>query len=132
MTSGMAACTAFRRLLAGSMVLMLTTCAAEAIRPGTPKVVSGLIIAPYALHEECLKLVPGDRVDYRFTSKMPLAFNIHYHEGKVVIMPVTRDDTMEDAGIFRPAFAQDYCLMWEAGPDGAILDYRVALTPGQR
>jgi hypothetical protein len=128
----MAAHAAFRRLPAALFALMLTACAAEAIRPGAPKVVTGLIIAPHALHEECLKLVPGDRVDYRFTSKMPLAFNIHYHEGKVVVMPVTRDDTVEDAGIFRPTFAQDYCLMWETGPDGAILDYRVALTPGQR
>jgi len=23
--------------------------------------------------------------------------------------------------------AQDYCLMWEAGPDGAVLSYRIML-----
>jgi hypothetical protein len=112
--------------------LALSACAEEMIRPGTPLVATDRVIAPYESREECAKLVPGDRLDYYFKSQMPLAFNIHYHEGKIVIMPVTRDDTTADSGIFRPRLAQEYCLMWEAGRNGAILDYRITLTPGTR
>jgi len=28
--------------------------------------------------------------------------------------------------------AQDYCLTWEAGRDGAIIDYRILLNRSQR
>lgn len=75
---------------------------------------------------------PGDRLVYRFTAQRPVAFNIHYHEGKTVIMPVSRDDAMADDGTFQPLIAQEYCLMWEAGREGAILDYRILLRRGQR
>jgi len=77
-------------------------------------------------------LTPEDRLVYRFTAQRPVAFNIHYHEGKTVIMPVTRDDVTTDDGTFRPLIAQDYCLMWEAGREGAILDYRILLNRGRR
>jgi hypothetical protein len=116
------------RIFTVLFAMTLPACAGEPVRPGAPKVVMGQIIAPFALHEECMQLLPGDRLDYAFKSQMPLAFNIHYHEGKVVIMPISRENATEDIGIFRPHFAQDYCLMWEAGALGAIVDYRVALT----
>ena len=75
---------------------------------------------------------PGDRLVYRFRAQRPVSFNIHYHEGKTVIMPVSRDDATEDDATFRPLVAQDYCLMWEAGREGAIVDYRILLTRGAR
>ena len=55
------------------------------------RTVKGHAIAPYALHEECMKLVPGDRLEYHFTAGAPLHFNVHYHEGKAVVLPVSRD-----------------------------------------
>jgi hypothetical protein len=114
------------------LVLALSACAAPTIKEGTPLTVTDRVIAPHESHEVCAKLVPGDRLDYHFKAKSPVAFNIHYNEGKVVVMPVSRDSTTSDAGIFVPRFAQEYCLMWEAGPDGTFLDYRVTLTRGPR
>jgi len=76
-------------------------------------------------------MVPGDRLEYRFEARAPVAFNIHYHEGQSVVMPIAREETSAEAGIYAPALAQHYCLMWEAGRAGAVIDYRVRLVPGK-
>ena len=89
-----------------------------------------LNINPFELHEECVKMVPGDWLVYRFTSQRPVAFNIHYHEGKTVIMPVAKDNVTMDDATFRPLIAQEYCMMWEAGREGAIIEYRIVLSRG--
>lgn len=115
-----------------TLVLALAACASESIQPGVPREVSGQRIAPFEIHEECLPMAPGDWLVYRFTAQRPVAFNIHYHEGQTVIMPISLDTTTTDDGTFRPLIPQDYCLMWEAGRDGAIVDYRILLKPGQR
>jgi hypothetical protein len=109
----------------------LAACAAETLKPNVPRQATGLDIAPYAAHEECVSMVPGDRLEYRFEARAPLAFNIHYHEGKSIVMPIARDETSAEAGIYAPALAQHYCLMWEAGRAGAVIDYRVRLVPGK-
>jgi len=111
-----------------TMATLLVACASEApLQPGVPKTVNGVTIAPYEFYEECLHLDAGDRLDYRFESEQPVAFNIHYHEDKLVLQPVTKAGLTSDVGIFMPVIAQDYCLMWEAGPDGAVLSYRIML-----
>lgn len=114
------------------LVLVVSGCASEMILPGMPREVTAKKINPFELHEECLKMVPGDWLVYRFTAQRPVDFNIQYREGKFVIMPVSRDKAMEEDGTFRPLVAQDYCLMWEAGREGAIIDYRILLSRGQR
>jgi hypothetical protein len=115
-----------------ALALAMSACAGEAIRPGIPREVTGQRINPFELHEECMQMVPGDRLVYRFAAQRPVSFNIHYHEGKSVILPVSRNDVTADDGTFRPLVAQDYCLMWEAGREGAILEYRILLNRGQR
>ena len=82
-------------------------------------------LAPYGIHEDCADLAAGDRLDYRFESTTPVKFNIHYHEGGMVLMPITRDDVTSDSGVFAPRIKQSYCLMWEAGAAGAIIAYRM-------
>ena len=84
-------------------------------------------LPPYQMHEECGKLLAGDRLEYVWQAQAPLNFNIHYHEGKAVIMPVTRDGVKGESAEFKPLVTQDYCLMWEAGAQGTLLDYRVRL-----
>jgi len=115
-----------------ALALAMSACASERILPGTPLEVTGQRINPFELHEECVQLAPGDWLVYRFTAQRPVAFNIHYHEGKTVIMPVSLDNVTADDGTFRPLIAQDYCLMWEAGREGAIVDYRILLNRGPR
>jgi hypothetical protein len=111
----------------GVLVLALCGCAAAPAGPDAPKEVTGQNIAPYAAHEECRALAPGDRLDYRFSSSSPVAFNIHYHDGKAVVMPLVREGVTADSGIFQPGTAQEYCLMWEAGGAPVLVSYRIAV-----
>ena len=103
----------------------LAGCAAKPLAFGEAKTVAKHDIAPYGIHEDCADLAPGDRLDYRFESTTPVKFNIHYHEGNMVLMPITRDDVTSDSGVFAPRIKQGYCLMWEAGAAGAVIAYRM-------
>ena len=119
-------------LRAACWVAMIAGCASPPGRLVAPKVVSGFELAPYATLEECVALEPGERVAYRFDAREPLAFNVHFHDGNAVIMPVSRAGTTSESGDFTADRKEVYCLMWEAGADGSILDYRVSPWPRQR
>jgi hypothetical protein len=114
------------RAIPAGIVFVLSACATPDAGD-LPKIVQGQPLPSYQIHEECLALKPGERVLFRFESTEPVDFNIHYHEGKIVVMPLTRDKSTGDAGVFATPVAQDYCLMWEAGRAGALLDYRIRL-----
>lgn len=107
------------------VVLMAAGCATQPLAGDSRAAALGL--APYASQEECHRLVPGDRLDYRFTSTAPVAFNIHYSDGNAVVMPISRDAVTADSGIYQPVSARNYCLAWEAGAEGASVDYHVAV-----
>jgi hypothetical protein len=113
-------------------VLPLCACTVAPVTVDAPRAVGGYGIAPYALHEECLKLDAGDRVEYAFESTEPVDFNIHFHQGKTVVMPVVREKSRGDAGVYASPDRQDYCLMWEAGAAGASIDYRIRMRPAAR
>lgn len=110
-------------------MMSLCGCAPDLVVAKEPKTVTDRVLPPYELHEECVLLMPGDRVDYAFESTQPVDFNIHFHEGKTVVMPVVREKSRGDAGMYAPPIAQHYCLMWEAGPAGATIDYRIRFKP---
>ena len=121
------------RLLVLLFATPLAACAASPrIVPGKWLEVTAHALRPYDVHEECTKLAAGDVLHYRFTTKAPVAFNIHYHEGKAVVQPVTRDNVTRDEGQFKASVPQEYCLMWEAGAAGTPLDYGVRLMRGSR
>ena len=107
----------------------LCACTAALITADAPKKVVGHPLPPYELHEECVELKPGDRLEYRFESTEPVDFNIHFHEGNAVAMPVVREKSRADAGVYAPRVAHHYCLMWEAGAAGAAIDYQIRLRP---
>jgi len=106
------------------VILLLSGCAAPNL-VDAPKIVQGHPVPSYQIHEECFALKARERVEYRFESTEPVDFNIHYHEGNAVVMPLVREQSREDAGIYSASIAQDYCLMWEAGAAGATIDYRI-------
>jgi hypothetical protein len=100
-------------------------CATSAPDPDAPQALEALTVAPYGVHETCTKLGEGDRLDWTFESREPVDFNLHYHEGASVIMPVTVRASDGSAGIYRAIVPQEYCAMWEAGAAGAIVTYRI-------
>jgi hypothetical protein len=107
----------------------LSACAGPAIVAGEPHVVPRAVIAPYAMQEQCARLAAGDRLDYRYDSSAPVDFDIHYHEDNATLAPVVREQSTSDSGTFEAHVARDYCLLWQAGPPGAIISYRIMLRP---
>jgi hypothetical protein len=114
---------------AGSVValaaLVACGCAADPYRLDGPRSAAGVELAPYALHEECVALDPGERIDFYFVSVAPVAFNIHYHDANAVIMPIEREHATQESGEFTAERKEVYCLMWEAGAEPTVLEYRV-------
>jgi hypothetical protein len=120
------------RCAAVLLALTLAGCATPSLAPGEPRTVDRVVIAPYESHDQCMHLVRGDRVDWRYQSSEPLAFNIHYRDGNADLSPVVRERSTSDAGTFEAQFDEDYCLTWESGPPGAIIGYRILLRPAAR
>ena len=120
-------------LLICVMALPLAGCAAQpSILPGKILEVKAHPLPPYQMHEECATLKAGDVLEYNYAAQAPLDFNIHYHEGKAVIIPLSRDKLRADRGDFKVLVDQEYCLMWEAGAGGTPLDYSVRLIRGAK
>lgn len=112
------------------LALCVGACAVDTILPDAPKAVSELPIAPFEIHEECVQLVPGDRIDFRFEAKRPVTFQIYYKDGITFVAPVSREGVTEFSGVFNPPYERRYCLQWEAGQQGAVIDYRIRFLPG--
>jgi hypothetical protein len=110
---------------------ILCGCAADPYRLDGPRSAAGVEVAPYAMHEECLTLDAGARIDFYFVSVAPVDFNIHFHEANAVIMPITRERVTEESGEFTSDRKEVYCLMWEAGAEPTVLEYRVRPLPGR-
>ena len=94
-----------------------------------PRSGAGVALAAYAVREECFVLDPDERIDYYFTSTAPVGFNLHYNDANAVVMPIERKGTRAESGDFVADRRQTYCLMWEAGAEGALLDYRIRRRP---
>ena len=107
-------------------------CSSVPADPDAPHAFVGFELAPYAAHETCFKLADGDRLDWRFESRAPVDFNVHYHEGNSVIMPVSLAASYGASGILPVIVPHDYCAMWEAGPAGAVVTYHVKPLRGAR
>ena len=87
-------------------------------------------LASFETHAACLRMQPGDRLEYAFVARRPVSFEIHYREGKAVVAPVTRDNVTSDGGAFDPLDAHEYCMSWESPPPGTLVDYRYRFLPG--
>jgi hypothetical protein len=115
-----------------ALLAALAACAAAPGRLEAPKTVSGIQLAPFATVEECVLLDAGERIDFRFQARLPVAFNVHFREGNAVIMPLTRDGATSESGDFTADRDTVYCLSWEAGAEGSVVDYRVSPWPPRR
>jgi hypothetical protein len=89
------------------------------------------VVAPGQFAEVCGKLTRAEAVAWSFESDQPLAFNIHYHQGKQVVTPEKRDGVSRADGWLEAAVEQDHCWMWRnqsAAP--AKLDLRLSKAKG--
>ncbi|MEP7328839.1 MAG: hypothetical protein ABI777_06485 [Betaproteobacteria bacterium] len=115
------------RGVAAWLALPLAACSGDTMLTGDTKTMTALPIAPYAIHEECMLMAAGDRLDFRFEASAPVAFDIRYRDGIAIISTVSREDVRELAGVFASPLARRNCAHWEAGPEGAMVDYRLRL-----
>jgi hypothetical protein len=112
-------------LLRVALPLIAAGCASDPERLLEPRTASGVELRAFAAYAECFLLAEGERVAYRFTATRPVAFSVYAREGNTRIIPVEVPATVDDAGDFSASRAQTYCLEWEAGPAGSVIDYRV-------
>ena len=111
-----------------SLALLAGACASpDTLVADEPRVASELRIAPYEFHEECATLAVGDKLDYRFEAQAPVTFQIYYKEGIAFVSTMNRDNVREFAGVFSVPVARRYCVRWDAGPPGALVDFRIRL-----
>ncbi|MCC6193859.1 MAG: hypothetical protein IT518_05255 [Burkholderiales bacterium] len=113
------------RRRAALVAFAVTACATDTFTAGEPRALHGVPVAPYEFHEECASLVAGDRIDYRFESTLPVHFEIYYRDGLAHVAPVSRDEATAGSGIHPVAFAHRHCLRWDAGRQGAMLDFNL-------
>ena len=116
--------------IACSLLALGTAGCASAPVPGEWKDVREQPLASFETHEACVRMKPGDRLEYAFAAQRPVSFEIHYREGKAVVAPVTREKTTSDEGAFDPLDEHEYCMAWESPPPGTLVDYRYRFVPG--
>ena len=64
-------------IAAAAAAALVAACAGKPVVPNEPRIVPKVSIAPYAVHEDCMELRPGDRLDFRFETIEPVKFNLH-------------------------------------------------------
>ena len=69
-------------------------------------------VAPGKFAEVCGKLAEGQSIAWSFKGDRPMNFNIHYHEGKLVVFPAKQDAAVDAQGKLDISLSQDYCWMW--------------------
>ena len=87
-------------------------------------------LRPAETHEACVRMQPGDRLEYAFSAQRAIDFDIHFHEGKAIVAPVTRENVASVKDAFDALDAHEYCMMWQSRPPGTLLNYRYRLLPG--
>jgi hypothetical protein len=121
------------RIVASLLALHgLAACAPAPITADQPRKVAAMPLPPFEIHEECVHLAPGDRLDYDFAASEPVAFEIQYREGGAVLAPIVRSASVGDSGVFLARLEHNYCLAWEAGAAGALVDFQLKLRPAAR
>jgi len=70
--------------------------------------------------EHCLKIAAGQSIRYRFDASGVVDFNIHFHRGNEVVLPVERKSVKALDGVFRAESTEDFCLMWERRAADAV------------
>ena len=111
----------YRNLAFRIFMLALAGCAEKPIVPGQPKT-ANLDLAPYTTREDCVDLLQGDRLDYRFESSTRVKFSIYYRDSNMIVEPITRED-VEWADVVVTMGCGDVCPVF---PGKEYLDWNLA------
>ena len=71
-----------------------------------------LTLAPLEFQESCIEMTALDEIQYEFQSDRPVEFDIHYHEGLTISVPVRLSQVTEHADRFVADGDRSYCLTW--------------------
>ncbi|MEO8848065.1 MAG: hypothetical protein ABI440_05490 [Casimicrobiaceae bacterium] len=128
MTPSLPHAVAIARLARGTLAAtfaVIAGCAGAPVDPHTPRDVPAQRVAPWEGHEDCVDVVSGERIDFRFEATASVDFDLYYREGVAVVIPLSRVDTRSASGIFEVEIPGHYCLAWKAGVAGAWVDYHI-------
>ncbi|MFZ5541957.1 MAG: hypothetical protein ACOZJZ_00255 [Pseudomonadota bacterium] len=70
--------------------------------------------------KSCEKLPAGGKLMWHFDASAPVNFNVHFHEGKALQIPVRRDQRTSDDGVFEAKAERAYCWMWRNKSGGPV------------
>lgn len=97
--------------------------------PGLAGVEHQVSIAASDYHDECMPLVTGQDLDYRFSAAVPIEFFIHYHSDGRAFYPLFPEERSEGTGTFRARHDQAYCMTWtNLGDHDVVVKYRFAIV----
>ena len=82
------------------------------------------IIEAEKVHEVCMKLKDGQKMNYSFKSAKSMKFNIHYHADDVTLFPVEEHLTDGATDIFISPGERGYCMMW-TNPNAEAVELNV-------
>jgi hypothetical protein len=92
---------------------------AEDPAPAKKAITLDFRLEPGQVHEECMKLKPGQGKRFEWTSDKAVDFNVHYHKGDQAFYPFKANNRKAAKARFQPDHADDYCWMWTAQKDAA-------------
>ena len=82
-----------------------------------------------ATHEECLKLLQENEVEYSFEASHPLTFDIHYHDGTQIIDAFAKKTIASLEATLKPEIVQEYCMTWSNHqPQAVQLKYQFQIN----
>jgi len=82
-----------------------------------------------ATHEECLKLLQENEVEYSFEASHPLTFDIHYHDGTQIIDAFAKKTIVSLEATLKPEIVQEYCMTWSNHqPQAVQLKYQFQIN----
>ncbi len=87
------------------------------------------LIKGLEIKEECLNLLPGQKLEYSFKTSAEVSFNIHYHEqGGRPIYLKDEKGAIFHKGVLDPPKKDQFCLMWvNPSLDDVHLSYNTQL-----
>lgn len=101
-------------------ILLAATSAAIAQSP-PPSQPKPTLVKPGKIHEKCMVLDAGQKLEYRFTASAKLNFNLHYAKGgDQTYYPVKLDRTTGESGLYEARSREKYCVAWENRTDADV------------